>query len=216
MTAERRHIVVVRLEIVGEMRSIEAGSSTKLIAVIDDDPFVLEAMGGLLRKWGYEVLTAASGRRWAVAAGRNRRGKWLAGGADLASDETDNSPHPEEPLPYPARHSASKTRVNPLMPGQGKGGGVSKDGLRAMSVRVAILRDGNAKWRGLLRMKTVVGFIRHGADLLRSDHTLLRSQDTSIVSSRPPGRAEAPAIFGLFLVRAVAAAAATRPQADLR
>ena len=61
MTGEGRHIVVVRLEIVGEMRSIEAGSNTKLIAVIDDDPFVLEAMGGLLRKWGYEVLTAATG-----------------------------------------------------------------------------------------------------------------------------------------------------------
>ena len=61
MTAERRHIMVVRLEIVGEMRSIEAGSNTKLIAVIDDDPFVLDAMGGLLRKWGYEVLTAATG-----------------------------------------------------------------------------------------------------------------------------------------------------------
>ena len=61
MRAEGRHILVVRLEIVGEMRSIEAGSNTKLIAVIDDDPFVLEAMGGLLRKWGYEVLTAATG-----------------------------------------------------------------------------------------------------------------------------------------------------------
>jgi CheY-like chemotaxis protein len=60
MTAEGRHILVVRLEIVGEMRPIEAGSNTKLIAVIDDDPFVLEAMGGLLRKWGYEVLTAAT------------------------------------------------------------------------------------------------------------------------------------------------------------
>jgi CheY-like chemotaxis protein len=33
-----------------------------LIAVIDDDPFVLEAMAGLLRKWGYEVLTAATDR----------------------------------------------------------------------------------------------------------------------------------------------------------
>jgi CheY-like chemotaxis protein len=34
----------------------------ELIAVIDDDPLVLEAMAGLLRKWGYVVLTAATDR----------------------------------------------------------------------------------------------------------------------------------------------------------
>jgi signal transduction histidine kinase/CheY-like chemotaxis protein len=32
-------------------------SSRKLVAVIDDDPLVLEGMGGLLRSWGYRVVT---------------------------------------------------------------------------------------------------------------------------------------------------------------
>jgi len=34
--------------------------SAKLVVVIDDDPMVLEGMGGLLRSWGYQVVTAAS------------------------------------------------------------------------------------------------------------------------------------------------------------
>jgi CheY-like chemotaxis protein len=34
--------------------------SAKLVVVIDDDPMVLEGMGGLLRSWGYQVLTAAT------------------------------------------------------------------------------------------------------------------------------------------------------------
>jgi len=32
---------------------------TKLVVVIDDDPAILEGMGGLLRVWGYQVVTAA-------------------------------------------------------------------------------------------------------------------------------------------------------------
>jgi CheY-like chemotaxis protein len=44
------------------MQSFQAGENAKLIAVIDDDPLVLEAMGGLLRKWGYDALTAATTR----------------------------------------------------------------------------------------------------------------------------------------------------------
>jgi CheY-like chemotaxis protein len=31
---------------------------SKLVVVIDDDPLVLEATGGLLRSWGFEVVTA--------------------------------------------------------------------------------------------------------------------------------------------------------------
>lgn len=34
--------------------------SAKLVVVIDDDPMVLEGMGGLLRSWGYRVITAAT------------------------------------------------------------------------------------------------------------------------------------------------------------
>jgi CheY-like chemotaxis protein len=33
---------------------------SRLIVVVDDDRLVLEAMGGLLRGWGYEVVTAVS------------------------------------------------------------------------------------------------------------------------------------------------------------
>lgn len=33
---------------------------TKLVVLIDDDPAVLDAMGGLLRSWGYTVVTADS------------------------------------------------------------------------------------------------------------------------------------------------------------
>ena len=44
------------------MRAAPAGANAKLILVIADDPLVMEAMGGLLQKWGYEVLTAATER----------------------------------------------------------------------------------------------------------------------------------------------------------
>jgi CheY-like chemotaxis protein len=44
------------------MQAAPAGANAKLILVIADDPLVLEAMGGLLRMWGYEVLTAATER----------------------------------------------------------------------------------------------------------------------------------------------------------
>ena len=43
------------------------GSSTQLIVVIDDDSLALEGMGGLLRSWGYAVVTAASDRAPALA-----------------------------------------------------------------------------------------------------------------------------------------------------
>jgi two-component system, sensor histidine kinase len=32
--------------------------AAKLVVVIDDDPLVLEATGGLLRSWGFEVIAA--------------------------------------------------------------------------------------------------------------------------------------------------------------
>jgi CheY-like chemotaxis protein len=34
--------------------------SAKLVVVIDDDPMILEGMGGLLRSWGYQVVVAAT------------------------------------------------------------------------------------------------------------------------------------------------------------
>lgn len=40
--------------------SVRHASAAKLIVVIDDDPLVLEATSGLLRSWGFEVVTAES------------------------------------------------------------------------------------------------------------------------------------------------------------
>jgi CheY-like chemotaxis protein len=37
-------------------------SSGKLVVVIDDDPLVLDAIGGLLRRWRYRVVAADSDR----------------------------------------------------------------------------------------------------------------------------------------------------------
>jgi CheY-like chemotaxis protein len=39
----------------------QKASSVKLVVIIDDDPLVLEAIGGLLRRWGFRVVAAASG-----------------------------------------------------------------------------------------------------------------------------------------------------------
>ena len=43
------------------------GSSAQLIVVINDNSLALEGMGGLLRSWGYAVVTAASDRAPALA-----------------------------------------------------------------------------------------------------------------------------------------------------
>jgi CheY-like chemotaxis protein len=40
------------------MRAIRGKATSKLAVVIDDDALVLEATGGLLRSWGFEVVTA--------------------------------------------------------------------------------------------------------------------------------------------------------------
>jgi CheY-like chemotaxis protein len=45
----------------------------KLVVVIDDDPLVLEATGGLLRSWGCEVVTADSYRSALAHLARIRR-----------------------------------------------------------------------------------------------------------------------------------------------
>jgi CheY-like chemotaxis protein len=41
-------------------RRARDASSAKLVVVIDDDSLVLDAIGGLLRSWGFRVVTAAS------------------------------------------------------------------------------------------------------------------------------------------------------------
>ena len=55
------------------MQAVRAGASAKLILVIDDDPLVLEAMGGLFRLWGYDVLTAATERAARARLAERRR-----------------------------------------------------------------------------------------------------------------------------------------------
>lgn len=39
---------------------MKASRASKLVVVIDDDPLVLEATGGLLRSWGFLVVAAES------------------------------------------------------------------------------------------------------------------------------------------------------------
>jgi two-component system, sensor histidine kinase len=43
------------------MKASGSAKANKLVVVIDDDPRVLEATGGLLRSWGCQVLAAESG-----------------------------------------------------------------------------------------------------------------------------------------------------------
>lgn len=42
------------------MKPVRNQLKTKLVVVIDDDPLVLEATAGLLRRWGCDVVTAQS------------------------------------------------------------------------------------------------------------------------------------------------------------
>ena len=42
------------------MKATRAAPKAKLVVVIDDDALVLDATGGLLRSWGFEVVTAES------------------------------------------------------------------------------------------------------------------------------------------------------------
>ncbi len=49
------------------MKAVRGASIAKLVVVIDDDPLVLEATGGLLRSWGCQVVAAES---YGAALGR--------------------------------------------------------------------------------------------------------------------------------------------------
>jgi len=42
------------------MKPLRGASGAKLVVVIEDDPLVLEATGGLLRSWGCQVVAAES------------------------------------------------------------------------------------------------------------------------------------------------------------
>src|SRR5205085_1978369 len=62
-TVERRIPVRARLD----------KSNGKLVAVIDDDPLVLDGMGGLFRSWGFRAVTGATDR--AVLSGLAEHGQ---------------------------------------------------------------------------------------------------------------------------------------------
>jgi CheY-like chemotaxis protein len=47
----------------------------KLVVVIDDDPLILEATGGLLRSWGCCVVTAKSGEEALVRLAKTQAGR---------------------------------------------------------------------------------------------------------------------------------------------
>jgi CheY-like chemotaxis protein len=55
------------------MKATRAASVAKLVVVIDDDPLVLEATGGLLRFWGCHVVTAESYGEALTRLGEARR-----------------------------------------------------------------------------------------------------------------------------------------------
>jgi CheY-like chemotaxis protein len=42
------------------MKPARGNAKPKLVVVIEDDPLVLQATGGLLRSWGFQVVTAES------------------------------------------------------------------------------------------------------------------------------------------------------------
>jgi signal transduction histidine kinase/ActR/RegA family two-component response regulator len=51
------------IEVLAVTRSQAALPNGKLVLVIDDDPLVLESMGGIFRRWGCQVVTADSDRK---------------------------------------------------------------------------------------------------------------------------------------------------------
>lgn len=54
------------------METTHQASTTKLVVVIDDDPLILEGMDGLLRSWGFRVITAPSDTAALVALAQRR------------------------------------------------------------------------------------------------------------------------------------------------
>ncbi len=57
------------------MKATRAAPVAKLVVVIDDDPLVLEATGGLLRSWGCCVVTAESCNEALVCLAQTEAGR---------------------------------------------------------------------------------------------------------------------------------------------
>ena len=68
-------MVAAQTEIVGLPSPVRTrlASNDKLVVVIDDDPLVLDGMGGLFRSWGFRVVTGATDR--AVLSGLAEHGQ---------------------------------------------------------------------------------------------------------------------------------------------
>jgi len=71
------------------MQTAPHAPMTRLVVVIDDDPVIREAMDGLLRSWGYQVLTAASSEAALALLGRDQqRPDLIISDFDLADGKT--------------------------------------------------------------------------------------------------------------------------------
>jgi two-component system, sensor histidine kinase len=57
------------------MKATRTAPVDKLVVVIDDDPLILEATGGLLQSWGCCVVTAQSGEEALVRLAETKAGR---------------------------------------------------------------------------------------------------------------------------------------------
>jgi signal transduction histidine kinase len=67
---------------------LEDASDRKLVVVIDDDPLVLEGMGGLFRSWGYQLVAGADDEALAGVADRDRPPDLIVSDHHLSSGKT--------------------------------------------------------------------------------------------------------------------------------
>jgi signal transduction histidine kinase len=63
-------------------------SDRKLVVVIDDDPLVLEGMGGLFRSWGYQLVAGTDDEALAGVADRDRPPDLIVSDHHLSSGKT--------------------------------------------------------------------------------------------------------------------------------
>ncbi len=67
---------------------LEDASDRKLVVVIDDDPLVLEGMGGLFRSWGYQLVAGTDDEALAGVADRDRPPDLIVSDHHLSSGKT--------------------------------------------------------------------------------------------------------------------------------
>jgi signal transduction histidine kinase/CheY-like chemotaxis protein len=67
---------------------LKDASDRKLVVVIDDDPLVLEGMGGLFRSWGYQLVAGTDDEALAGVADRDRPPDLIVSDHHLSSGKT--------------------------------------------------------------------------------------------------------------------------------